>query len=174
MRDADRDVDPLDHEVDDAVEQKRAGAHLRVPLEESEEHLRDVERAEHDRRGDDEAPAQRAVCPAHAGGRFVDVGEDALHVGEEARPGFGERHDARGSAKESRREIVLQRRDGARDGGGGAAELSRCGGEASRLRDRDERGEGVEAVHPIIVPDAMIHCYTQAFLRSESEPILGA
>ena len=76
VADAQGQVEAFFEQVGDAVEQGEVGAHVRVLLEPLVEQGREVQVAEHHRRGDRQGAGGFGAAAVQAGFGAVDVGED--------------------------------------------------------------------------------------------------
>ena len=121
---------------------------MRVAAQEFADQRQHMHAAEHGRRGDGDAAARRGSLLRH---RFqlLEPCEQPPRRLQRAGAGLGEGDGAGGAVQQPDLQPLLQRRDGAGHGGSGAVHLARRLGEAGMLGDRDEDGQGVEAVHAV-------------------------
>src|SRR5262249_57686679 len=99
-RDAEGDIQAVVEEVDQAIDEEGPCAHLRMALEEVEQHRRDMQPAEHRRRGHCELTLRDRMRAARGCFGLVEVREDATAVFEEALARFGQAQAARCSMKQ--------------------------------------------------------------------------
>jgi hypothetical protein len=141
---ADRDVDALEQEVDDAVVDAEVDAQLGVGHGPRAQAGDDAGEAEGDRRADLDRAAQAGLAE---GLGVVDVAEDAQAALVVALAGLGDRHPARRAGDQRRADVVLEGGELPADGGGREVALAAGGGEAAGLDHADEGGHPGEEVH---------------------------
>ena len=156
--DAHGDVYAFVHQVEHTVGQDELPHDRGVARQERAHDRRHAHPAEHQRRGDHEAAGGLESRGLRGALGFVHVLEDARGALEVARTGVRQADPAGGALQQANAQPLFERRDEARGGRGGDAQLARGGGEAVQLGHGDEGAHRVQAVHSIIAALAMVKC----------------
>ncbi|MNV42919.1 hypothetical protein D3C71_1346190 [compost metagenome] len=147
MRDADGHVHAFIKQMHQPVDEQRAHLHTRLGLQEALHDGRHVLDAEHLRCGDGQQPLGLGLCTAGCLLGLVQVVQDGAAVLQKALARLGQPHQTCTALEQQHTQPRLQRRNGARDGRGGAAQSPARHGKAAGIGHGHKTAQGVEVVH---------------------------
>ena len=156
--DAQRHVEAVVDQVDEAVVEREIDVDLRKAGEEFRQRRREVQEAEAHRRADLEPPARARLKLAERAVGVVEIGENAAHPLEIGAAGLGQVQRARGAVEEPRAELGLERPDVSAD-----RRFRRAKPRARPRRTTGSRRPGQtlrgRRTDPIVAPAATVMCW---------------
>ena len=149
--DADREVEPLLHQIHHAVGERYVEAHFRMPGHELGNRRRDVAHAEIHRGGQADGAARHDRRAGSLLLGLAQIGEELHRALVKGAPAFGEAYAPRGAVEEPGLQMAFQLGDVAGSCGSREAQPVRRLGKAARFNDLGEHLDGGEAVHRSIL-----------------------
>lgn len=150
---ANREVEPLGGEVDDARGEDDVEGHLRVGGDEAGEVRLEQARPDLDRRGDPNRTAEGGLRLQHRRLRLVERAEGWPRLLMKGGASLGESDATAGTVQEAGAELLLQPRHRGADRRLGDAERPGCGGEAALVGDADKQLEAAKIHRSQIMND---------------------
>ncbi|CAO4139920.1 hypothetical protein PKCBPO_00490 [Methylorubrum thiocyanatum] len=148
LREADRHVDGLLHEVEQMIGEPKVDVRLRVALAEGGDQRRHDAPAERQRGGDLQRPARRGALGLDALLRALHGGGDVEAAVVEDAAGLRQVHPPRRAGEQQAAEMLLQRLDAVADHRGRQAQGAAGRREAAGLRRAHEDADTLQGQHP--------------------------